>query len=145
MTRTPLTPEQVQVLKRVRERLSAFPETHSQDFWYCGPRRTGGSRGLVRAAHGCSRPEDDISVDVVEMSERAITSCLSEHAVMAAMELGIKMPQARNQQRLGALLMGLPRDSRLFDGDTPSEAVRRGVQLAVADGRWPKTALAVAT
>ena len=139
-----LAPEQCLVLRRVHARLSAFPETHSQDFWYCGPRRTGGSRGLVRAAHGCSQPKDDISVDAAEMSERAITSCLSGHAVMAAMELGIEMPQTRDQQRLGALLMGLARGSRLFEGDTPSDEVRRSVEMAAADGRWPKSALAVA-
>ena len=139
-----LTDEQNRVLGRVHNRLSAFPETHSQKFWYCGPRRTGGSRGLVRAAHGCSRPEDDISVDAAEMSARAITSCLSGHAVMAAMELGVEMPQARSQQQLGALLLGLPYRSRLFVGDTPSEEVRRCVEMAVEDGRWTESGLAVA-
>ena len=131
-----LTEQQHKIVRRVQERLEQFPETHSQDVWYRGPTKI--SDDLMDAVRGRGSFEG-LAIDVQDMRECGTTACLAGHAVLAAIELGIEVPDTPHVHIAAADLLGLSGQGgtdRLFSFARTKAGIRQRVAKAAETGEW---------
>ena len=143
----PMTEQQHKIVKRVHERITTFPESHDQGYWYWTdvnegdevidalmPQQTTYSPADVAGA------SSEIVVDVAEMVKCGTTACLAGHAVLAAIELGIPLPNdAEHVWEAAVPLLGVANAhgetlGGMFGAD--DETARAWVAVAAETGSW---------
>ena len=150
-----LTETNLKVVMRVHERLRDYPDTHNQGSWYelgyesCDCEAEGEEEcgciflvedDLMEAALDDSWSEG-LAIDAQAMRECGTTACLAGHAVCAAIELGVQVPEDTDGtiEELGAKLLGLhgQQVERAFYHSS-DEGIRYVVARAAERGEWPE-------
>ena len=140
-----LTEEQVKLVGAVLDRITAFPKSWDQQWWYLRKSRHS-PRGVHLSYHtDLVAPTGELRertvVDPMAMQECGTTACVAGHTVLAAIELGIATPPgalADDIASRAAYLLGLPRNvqRRLFAGYADKRNIKRFLRDAQRTGEW---------
>ena len=132
-----LTEQQHKIVRRVQERLERFPETHDQDVWYRGPTKF--SDDLMNAVRGRGSFEG-LAIDGQDMLDCGTKACLAGHTVLAAIELGVEVPDTPDIATAATDLLGLSGHvslrRRLFSHTHTEAGIRQRVAEAAETGGW---------
>ena len=139
-----MTEQQHKVVMRVHERITAFPDAHDQSYWYWSENDTGTEEiAELMTQPGVTCVVDEmpsVVIDVAEMDRCGTTACLAGHAVCAAIELGIEMPDDARYvwEAAGPLLGVMQSDGTTLGGmfGTDDATARAWVAEAAETGNW---------
>ena len=142
-----LTEEQVKLVGAVLDRITAFPKSWDQQWWYHLRKTRRRPRGpcwsfLSDLVTSSGEVREHTVVDPMAMVECGTTACVAGHTVLAAIELGIAAPSGATPRdaisHRASDLLGLPFEARgrMFAGQADKRNIKRFLRDAQRTGKW---------